>query len=56
MKINPKEMFLSLTEEFSKFDEEGLPTHDKNGAEITKVFSLDFFFLNINFYYFFHKE
>jgi len=28
MKINPKEMFLSLKEEYSKFDDDGLPTHD----------------------------
>lgn len=35
MKINPKEMFLN-DERFSKFDENGLPTHDKEGKELSK--------------------
>lgn len=33
-------MFLSQTEEYSKFDEEGIPTHDKSGAELAKVIQI----------------
>lgn len=35
-KIAPEQMFLSLTDEFSKFDENGIPSHDKEGTEIAK--------------------
>uniref|UniRef100_A0A1I8PRH7 Cysteine--tRNA ligase, cytoplasmic n=1 Tax=Stomoxys calcitrans TaxID=35570 RepID=A0A1I8PRH7_STOCA len=35
-KINPKEMFLNETDKYSKFDENGLPTHDKEGKEVSK--------------------
>ncbi|XP_058979756.1 cysteine--tRNA ligase, cytoplasmic-like [Musca domestica] len=35
-KINPKEMFLKETDKYSKFDENGLPTHDKEGKEVSK--------------------
>ena len=34
-KINPKDMF-KLTDLYSKFDENGIPTHYKNGEEIKK--------------------
>jgi cysteinyl-tRNA synthetase len=33
-KINPKDMF--RTEEYSAWDEEGLPTKDKDGADVAK--------------------
>uniref|UniRef100_A0A8D2GG80 Cysteine--tRNA ligase, cytoplasmic n=1 Tax=Theropithecus gelada TaxID=9565 RepID=A0A8D2GG80_THEGE len=35
MKIPPSEMFLSETDKYSKFDE-GLPTHDAEGKELSK--------------------
>ncbi|XP_065366774.1 cysteine--tRNA ligase, cytoplasmic [Calliphora vicina] len=35
-KINPKEMFLQETDKYSQFDENGLPTHDKEGKEVSK--------------------
>jgi glutaminyl-tRNA synthetase len=36
-KIPPEEFFkLERGEEFSKYDERGMPTHDKNGKELTK--------------------
>ena len=36
-KIPPKEMFLSLTELYSAFDNEGFPTHDKAGEPLSKA-------------------
>uniref|UniRef100_A0A2K6L4T2 Cysteine--tRNA ligase, cytoplasmic n=1 Tax=Rhinopithecus bieti TaxID=61621 RepID=A0A2K6L4T2_RHIBE len=36
MKIPPSEMFLSETNKYSKFDENGLPTHDAEGKELSK--------------------
>uniref|UniRef100_A0A8C9JQX9 cysteine--tRNA ligase n=1 Tax=Panthera tigris altaica TaxID=74533 RepID=A0A8C9JQX9_PANTA len=36
MKISPSEMFLSETDKYSKFDENGLPTHDSEGKELSK--------------------
>ncbi|KAM8712580.1 hypothetical protein ACLKA7_012990 [Drosophila subpalustris] len=35
-RINPKDMFISETEKYSAFGEDGLPTHDKEGKEISK--------------------
>lgn len=35
-KIDPKKMFLNETDKYSAFDENGLPTHDKDGKEISK--------------------
>ncbi|EGC32761.1 hypothetical protein DICPUDRAFT_155256 [Dictyostelium purpureum] len=35
-KIPPQELFIRETDKYSKFDEKGLPTHDKEGNEITK--------------------
>lgn len=35
-KINPKEMFLGETDKYSAFDENGLPTLDKEGKEVSK--------------------
>lgn len=35
-KIAPHEMFLPETDKYSKFDENGLPTHDNTGKEISK--------------------
>ncbi|XP_055855572.1 cysteine--tRNA ligase, cytoplasmic [Episyrphus balteatus] len=35
-KIDPKKMFLSETDKYSAFDDKGLPTHDKDGKEISK--------------------
>ncbi|XP_033152253.1 cysteine--tRNA ligase, cytoplasmic [Drosophila mauritiana] len=35
-RVNPKEMFLGETEKYSAFDENGLPTHDKEGKEVSK--------------------
>ncbi|EDW74680.1 uncharacterized protein Dwil_GK15775 [Drosophila willistoni] len=35
-RINPKDLFLSETEKYSAFDENGLPTHDKEGKEVSK--------------------
>ncbi|TDG42876.1 hypothetical protein AWZ03_010696 [Drosophila navojoa] len=35
-RVNPKEMFLNETEKYSAFGEDGLPTHDKDGKEISK--------------------
>uniref|UniRef100_A0A8C4M706 Cysteine--tRNA ligase, cytoplasmic n=1 Tax=Equus asinus TaxID=9793 RepID=A0A8C4M706_EQUAS len=36
MKIPPREMFLSESDKYSKFDENGLPTHDTEGKELSK--------------------
>ncbi|XP_063464127.1 cysteine--tRNA ligase, cytoplasmic isoform X11 [Pan paniscus] len=36
MKIPPSEMFMSETDKYSKFDENGLPTHDMEGKELSK--------------------
>uniref|UniRef100_A0A673TX55 Cysteine--tRNA ligase, cytoplasmic n=1 Tax=Suricata suricatta TaxID=37032 RepID=A0A673TX55_SURSU len=36
MKIPPREMFLSETDKYSKFDENGLPTHDSGGRELSR--------------------
>nr|XP_020024388.1 cysteine--tRNA ligase, cytoplasmic isoform X1 [Castor canadensis] len=36
MKIPPNEMFLSESDKYSKFDENGLPTHDIEGKELSK--------------------
>ncbi|XP_008582409.1 PREDICTED: cysteine--tRNA ligase, cytoplasmic [Galeopterus variegatus] len=36
MKIPPSEMFLSESDKYSKFDENGLPTHDAEGKELSK--------------------
>ena len=35
-KIDPKAMFLAETDKYSKFDEEGVPTHDEKGEELPK--------------------
>lgn len=35
-KINPKDMFKNQTDKYSAFDEEGLPTLDNEGKEISK--------------------
>ncbi|KAK9450843.1 tRNA synthetases class I (C) catalytic domain-containing protein [Limtongia smithiae] len=35
-KVDPKTMFTSQTSMFSQFDEDGLPTHDAEGAELPK--------------------
>ncbi|CAH1787800.1 unnamed protein product [Owenia fusiformis] len=35
-KIPPGELFLKETEKYSKFDEKGMPTHDKEGKELGK--------------------
>jgi hypothetical protein len=36
MNINPKDMFKNTPEGYTKFDEEGVPTHDKDGQELSK--------------------
>uniref|UniRef100_A0A8C0CS43 Cysteine--tRNA ligase, cytoplasmic n=1 Tax=Balaenoptera musculus TaxID=9771 RepID=A0A8C0CS43_BALMU len=36
MKVPPSEMFLSESDKYSKFDENGLPTHDTAGKELSK--------------------
>jgi cysteinyl-tRNA synthetase len=35
-KINPKDMFKSQTDKYSAFDDEGLPTIDHEGKEVSK--------------------
>jgi cysteinyl-tRNA synthetase len=35
-RVAPTEMFKSNTEEYSEWDEQGLPTKDKEGAELPK--------------------
>lgn len=35
-KIDPKQMFRAETDKYSKFDEEGIPTHDQNGDPLNK--------------------
>ncbi len=37
MKIHPKNLFISQVDKFSEFDENGLPTKDKEGKELSKV-------------------
>ncbi|XP_014651248.1 PREDICTED: cysteine--tRNA ligase, cytoplasmic isoform X1 [Ceratotherium simum simum] len=37
MKIPPHELFLSENDKYSKFDENGLPTHDAEGKELSKA-------------------
>jgi len=36
MSISPLDMFKSLTQLYSKFDENGIPTHDAAGEELSK--------------------
>jgi cysteinyl-tRNA synthetase len=36
-KINPKDMFLSLTDLYSVFDNDGFPTHDKAGEPLSNA-------------------
>ncbi|XP_007535925.2 cysteine--tRNA ligase, cytoplasmic [Erinaceus europaeus] len=36
MKVPPSEMFLSERDKYSRFDENGLPTHDMEGKELSK--------------------
>jgi len=36
MKVPPSEMFLYQTDKYSKFDSDGIPTHDHTGKEISK--------------------
>nr|XP_023397583.1 cysteine--tRNA ligase, cytoplasmic isoform X2 [Loxodonta africana] len=36
MRIPPREMFLSESDKYSKFDNTGLPTHDTEGRELSK--------------------
>uniref|UniRef100_A0A4W6CHE3 Cysteine--tRNA ligase, cytoplasmic n=1 Tax=Lates calcarifer TaxID=8187 RepID=A0A4W6CHE3_LATCA len=36
MKIPPSEMFRAETDKYSKFDEQGFPTHDAEGKELSK--------------------
>lgn len=38
MKIHPKDLFKGETDKYSQFDEDGIPTHDKDGKEISKVY------------------
>nr|CCA14185.1 cysteinyltRNA synthetase putative [Albugo laibachii Nc14] len=35
-KIDPKEMFLAQKDKYSKFDDQGLPTHDTSGEALSK--------------------
>lgn len=35
-RVSPMDLFKSRTDEFSKFDEQGLPTHTKDGEEVAK--------------------
>jgi len=35
-KTDPKELFRSQTDKYSQFDDKGIPTHDKDGKELTK--------------------
>jgi cysteinyl-tRNA synthetase len=35
-KIHPEKMYIHQTDVYSKFDEKGVPTHDKEGKELTK--------------------
>lgn len=35
-KLAPEQMFQHLTSDYSQFDQDGIPTHDKEGAEIAK--------------------
>ncbi|KAK9370943.1 tRNA synthetases class I (C) catalytic domain-containing protein [Lipomyces kononenkoae] len=35
-KLEPAKMFISSTDEFGAWDENGMPTHDKTGAELAK--------------------
>ncbi|CAO3675721.1 unnamed protein product [Umbelopsis ramanniana] len=35
-KVAPEQMFLSFDKEYSKFDENGIPTHDNEGTEVAK--------------------
>merc|ERR1712226_1776125 len=35
-KLDPRDMFRSQTDLFSKFDDDGVPTHDASGAELAK--------------------
>lgn len=36
MKVRPQDLFLSQSEKFSAFDENGIPTLDKEGKELSK--------------------
>ena len=37
MKINPNDLFKEQTDKYSAFDEKGIPTHDNENKEISKV-------------------
>ncbi len=36
MNLDPRDMFKSQTNMYSKFDEDGVPTHDAEGKELSK--------------------
>ncbi len=36
MNLDPRDMFKSQTSLYSKFDEDGVPTHDAEGKELSK--------------------
>lgn len=36
MKINPKQLFIHQTDKYSVFNENGIPTLDKDGKELSK--------------------
>lgn len=35
-RIPPQDLFKTETDKYSKFDDNGLPTHDKDGNEVSK--------------------
>lgn len=38
MKVDPKQLFIHQTDKYSAFNENGVPTLDKDGKELSKVF------------------
>lgn len=36
MSVRPEEMFLGMNDQYSRYDECGIPTHDMEGKELSK--------------------
>lgn len=43
-KKNPKDLFINQTDKYSAFDENGIPTLDKEGKELSKVHHIHLYY------------
>ena len=37
MKVPPEQLFTAMTDLYSKFDAQGIPTHDASGLEVSSA-------------------